>query len=85
MITKSKRMLNSSETGNKWTISSKYEAILLGDPYCGKSTYIKQLVEHEKRLKSPVLVTEEENEVEFWVGSKSKKAIFVVRDTASKN
>jgi len=91
-LTASKRMLNNIEeqqqsTNNVkkgWSINYRYEAIVIGDPYCGKSTYLNKLADTEKENNSPITISQDRNEFEFLVQHKSKKAIFNVKDTASK-
>jgi len=90
-LTASKRMLNNIEeqqsTNNvkkSWSINNRYEAIVIGDPYCGKSTYLNKLADTEKENNSPITISQDRNEFEFLVQYKSKKAIFNVKDTASK-
>lgn len=67
-----------------WSISQKYEAIIVGDPYCGKSTFLNELIKCEREANAPISVSDDNNKLEFWVEYKTSKAIFVVRDTASK-
>ena len=91
MITASKRMLNSIEenqTSNNvskksWSINNRFETIVLGDAYCGKSSYLRALVEAEKKSNAPVMISQDQSEYEFWIEYKSMKAIFKVKDTAS--
>ncbi len=40
-------------------------------------------METEKESNMPVMISEDQNEFEFWIENKSKKAIFSVKDTAS--
>jgi hypothetical protein len=98
MLTTSRRMLNNTDdlsnnaepsnyinvSKKSWTISNRYEAIVLGDAYCGKSSYLKTLVTTEKNEGAPVMISQDQSEFEFWVEYKSLKAIFKVKDTASK-
>ena len=67
-----------------WSISQRYETILIGDPYSGKSTYLNSLVAYERSRNLPVMISPDQNQFEFWAENKTKKAIFIVRDTASK-
>lgn len=85
-LTASKRMLNQNGNTPKkgWSINNKYEAIVIGDAYCGKSTYLNMLAESEKEANSPIMISQDRNEFEFLVKHKSKKVIFKVNDTASK-
>ncbi len=92
-LTASKRMLNNIEeqqqsTGSQkkgWSINNnRYEAIVIGDPYCGKSSYLNRLAATEKENNLPITISQDKNEFEFWVEHKSIKAIFNVKDTASK-
>jgi hypothetical protein len=52
--------------------------------YIGKTSYLNKLVFMEKASNAPVMISEDQNEFEFWIENKSKKAIFIVKDTASK-
>lgn len=84
-LTASKRMLNQNGNTPKkgWSINNKYEAIVIGDAYCGKSTYLNMLAESEKEANSPIMISQDRNEFEFLVKHKSKKVIFKVNDTAN--
>lgn len=83
MLKVSKRMISDNKVQ---PILNKYRTILIGDPYIGKSSYIQLLAKKEKQSGAPVLVSEDQNEFEFSVGSSaSNRAIFVVHDTASMN
>ena len=80
--------MNNKEPKNEhrrtsWTLSNKYETIIIGDAYIGKTSYLNKLVEAEKESNMPVMISEDQNEFEFWIENKSKKAIFSVKDTAS--
>jgi GTPase SAR1 family protein len=66
-----------------WSISQKYETIIVGDAYCGKTTYLNELIKTEHDANSPIMLSDDNNKIEFWVEHKTRKAIFVVRDTAS--
>ena len=91
MLTTSKRMLNNKEqstnlTNSKsWSITNRYDTILVGDALCGKSSYLNCLIANEKKSNSPVMISDKNNECEFVIlnSKKSKKAIFIVKDTAS--
>ena len=88
MLSLSKRMMNnnglvSNGDGKSWSISNKFDTIVIGDGYCGKTSYLNTLVANEKESNSPVMISKDKNEFEFWVEYQSKKAIFVVKDTAS--
>jgi GTPase SAR1 family protein len=86
-----------SETLNENRVSkNSYDAIVIGDPYCGKSTYLKRIVQHELAANQPVRIWENQNEIEFLVSSKDetfknsnnngnnvRKGVFKVKDTAS--
>lgn len=81
MLRTSKRMLTERQTGS---VVNKYRTILIGDPYCGKSSYIQLLARKEKESGSPIIISEDQNEFEFSVGTlASNRAIFIVYDTAS--
>ena len=86
-VTASKRMLNNIEGQQQqqkgWSINNKFECIILGDPYCGKSAYLNTLAASEKDSNSPIMISHDKNEFEFWLENKSMKAIFKVKDTAS--
>lgn len=92
MITASKRMLNdSSETNqsknatqNSSNQTIRYETIVIGDAYCGKSTYLNKLVDLGLSSNLPVMISQDKTEFEFWIEHKNKKAIFKIKDTASK-
>lgn len=81
MLKVSKRMISE----NKFQpMVSKYRTILVGDPYCGKSSYIRLLASKEKESGAPIIVSDDQNEFEFSVGTSiSNRAIFLVYDTAS--
>lgn len=66
--------------------SNVFETIVIGDAYCGKSTYLKEVIESEKRLKRPIRILDEHNEFEFVVSDRneSRRAVFKVKDTASR-
>lgn len=87
LVTASKRMMNNIESQQQqqkgWSINNKFECIILGDPYCGKSAYLNTLAANEKDANSPIMISQDRNEFEFWVEHKSMKAIFQVKDTAS--
>jgi len=51
--------------------------------YIGKTSYLNKLVLREKESNAPVMISEDQNEFEFWIENKAKKAIFIVKDTAS--
>lgn len=93
MITASKRMLNrkESENGikslnekNNFSITNRYETIVVGDAFCGKSTYLNKLAEIEMKSNAPVMISQDHCEFEYWVEYNNRKAIFTVKDTASK-
>jgi len=95
MITASKRMLRKesevksgtnevySDRKNSVAVTFRYEAIVVGDAFCGKSTYLTLLAENEINSNSPVMLSQDRCEYEFWVEFKNKKAVFMVKDTAS--
>lgn len=76
-------MANESSTSTKSTISNRYETIVIGDAYCGKTSYLLALAEHEKKMNMPIHVSPDKSEYEFCVENKSRKIIFAVKDTAS--
>ena len=49
-----------------------------------KSTYLNKLAEFEVKSNLPVMVSQDRTEYEFWIEKKSRKAVFIVTDTASK-
>jgi hypothetical protein len=95
MITASKRMLRKesevksgtnevySDRKNSVAVTFRYETIVVGDAFCGKSTYLTLLAENEINSNSPVMLSQDRCEYEFWVEFKNKKAVFMVKDTAS--
>ena len=83
MINLNKKMKKDSNRRTSWSISTKYETIVVGDAYIGKTSYLNTLVAREKESNAPVMISEDQNEFEFWIENKSKKAIFIVKDTAS--
>ena len=93
MITASKRMLRKesevksineiSNRKNSLAVTFRYETIVVGDAFCGKSTYLTLLAENEINNNTPVMLSQERSEYEFWVEFKNKKAVFMVKDTAS--
>ena len=64
-------------------MSNKYDTICVGDAYVGKTSYLHALVAREKELNAPVMISKDQNEFEFWIENKAKKAVFSVKDTAS--
>jgi GTPase SAR1 family protein len=64
--------------------SKNYEIVIVGDAYCGKTTYLNELVKHERENNSPILVSDDNNKLEFYVEYKNRKTVFILRDTASK-
>jgi GTPase SAR1 family protein len=76
-------MANESSTSIKNSISNRYETIIIGDAYCGKTSYLIALAEHEKKMNTPINVSQDKSEFEFCVENKSKRIIFAVKDTAS--
>lgn len=80
MIKTSKRIRNNDKPK---PILDRFTTILIGDPYCGKTSFIKLLAKQERESGSPIFVSDDYNEFEFSVGNKSNRAIFIVRDTAS--
>ena len=80
---------NNSESSIKkknydFSISSRYEAIVIGDAYCGKTSFLLSLAERERELNIPVNVSQDKTEFEFCVETKLKQIWFAVKDTASK-
>ncbi len=67
-----------------WSINQQYKAIIVGDAYCGKSTYMNNLIKSERLSNAPVTSSDDQNEVEFWVRYRDMKAIFNLKDTGSK-
>ena len=63
---------------------SRYEAILVGDAFCGKSSYLKAIIDFKKSKEEIVLITDNQNEIEFVVQLNNQNAIFNLKDTASK-
>jgi GTPase SAR1 family protein len=63
-----------------------YDTIVIGDAYCGKTTYLSRLIQGERDAKRPIRLADDKNEFEFVVyeTGRSKRALFRVRDTASK-
>jgi GTPase SAR1 family protein len=76
-------MENESSLSTKSSISNRYETIVIGDAYCGKTSYLLALAEHERKMNMPIHVSQDKSEYEFCVENKSKKIIFAVKDTAS--
>jgi GTPase SAR1 family protein len=66
-----------------WSINQQYQTLIIGDAYCGKSSYISSLVRSERLSNAPITMSDDQNEVEFWVKYKDCKAIFKVKDTGS--
>ncbi len=66
-----------------WSITQQYQTLIIGDAYCGKSSYISSLVQGERLSNTPITISDDHNEVEFWVKYKDCKAIFNVKDTGS--
>ncbi len=75
---------NNESSNSKLSISNRYETIIIGDAYCGKTSYLLALVDQERRLNRPVQVIQDKCEFEFFVEFKTRKIIFAVKDTASK-
>jgi GTPase SAR1 family protein len=86
MLTLSKRsQLNNIEIKKYIPVSShKYQTIVIGDPYCGKSTYLNQLVKYEKKQNRQVVEADDRSSFEFLIEKKDKRVCFIVNDTASK-
>lgn len=89
-LTPSKRMLNSIESNQPvslphkgWSINNKYEVIILGDAFIGKTSYLNALFLSAKDTNFPVMASGDRSEYEFWIEHKDMKAIFKIRDTAS--
>lgn len=89
-ITPSKRMLNNIESNQQvslpkkgWSINNKYEVIILGDAYIGKTSYLNALFLSAKDTNFPVMASGDRSEYEFWIEHKEMKAIFKIRDTAN--
>ena len=61
-----------------------FDTILIGDAYCGKTTYLKNLIESERESDKPSILSDDGNEFEFCLEYEDKRAIFLVRDTASR-
>ncbi|RNA42077.1 ras and EF-hand domain-containing -like isoform X2 [Brachionus plicatilis] len=81
MLKASKRMLTEHQV---IPTVNKYRTILVGDPYCGKSSYIQLLARKEKESGAPILISDDQNEFEFSVrSSTTNRAIFIVYDTAN--
>ena len=74
---------NHANESKSSSILVKYEAIIVGDAYCGKTTYLNQLIKEEHDANSPIILADDNNKLEFCVEYNSKKAVFTVRDTAS--
>ena len=88
MITASKRMLTeeTSQANNHTAQTNsniRYETIVIGDAFCGKSTYLNNLADMELNLNLPVMISQNKSEFEFWIEHNNRKAIFTVKDTAS--
>jgi hypothetical protein len=62
---------------------SRYEVILVGDAFCGKSSYLKAIIDFKKSKEEIVLVTDNQNEIEFVVQFSNQNSIFNLKDTAS--
>jgi GTPase SAR1 family protein len=66
---------------------SVFETIVIGDAYCGKTTYLSRVIQNEQNGNRPIRISDDKNEFEFVVSemSQSKRgAVFKVKDTASK-
>ena len=63
--------------------TKRYETVIVGDAFCGKTTYLNELIKHERSKNSSILVSDDNNKLEFIVEYKNRKAAFILRDTAS--
>lgn len=75
--------LDASKTSKLSKKSSKrYEVVIIGDSYIGKSTYLRLLAASESKNKLPVEVSQDGNQVDIWVENSVTKCIFSIKDTA---
>jgi GTPase SAR1 family protein len=72
-----------SGDGQQKISKSVFETIVVGDAYCGKTTYLSRIIEKQRESNSPIRVSDDKNEFEFVVQSNTKRTVFKVKDTAS--
>jgi GTPase SAR1 family protein len=79
-------MLNKRKSVSEFKQKSfkEYETILLGDSNVGKTTYMTKLIQQECKLNTPQSISDDQNLFEFLFEFNDNKAIFILKDTASK-